>query len=104
MNLGLANGYTQTIKSGDPNNLKVGEFNKIVVEVKDNKNQVVRTIEFNVFRENPADYTLWFIIAGVLGGIILILLILTIVAFTKGGNAKKKGNINDIGIGDYELD
>ncbi len=104
LNLGLANGYTQTIKSGDPNNLKVGEFNKIVVEVKDNNNQVVRTIEFNVFRENPADYTLWFIIAGVLGGIILILLILTIVAFTKGGNAKKKGNINDIGIGDYELD
>ncbi len=104
LNLGLANGYTQTIKSGDPNNLKVGEFNKIVVEVKDSNNQVVRTIEFNVFRENPADYTLWFIIAGVLGGIILILLILTVVAFTKGGKAKKKGNINDIGIGDYELD
>lgn len=95
--------------SSNANSLVAGDYNTVTIEIldKNNSDAVVRTIEVEVFREAaPADYTMWYIIAGVLGGIALILLIIAIIAFTKGGGtgSKRRGNINDIGIGDYELD
>lgn len=88
-------------------NLENGKATTVKVEIVNKAGQVVRTIEIDVFREQaPADFTMWYIIAGVLGAIALILLIVAIIAFTKGGGSgsKRRGNINDIGIGDYELD
>lgn len=88
-------------------NLENGKATTVKVEIVNKAGQVVRTIEIDVFREQaPANFTMWYIIAGVLGAIALILLIVAIIAFTKGGGSgsKRRGNINDIGIGDYELD
>lgn len=107
LNLQLADGYTMGEVVGN-SNFKVGETNKVTVEIKDASGAVVRVLQFNVYRmkADPTEpsYTMWYIIAGVLGGLALILLILTIVGFTTGSGKKRKGNINDIGIGDFNLD
>ncbi len=102
--LQLEEGYTYSVNNAA---LEAGKMNKVTVDIKDSNNTVIRTIELNVYRDAaPADYTMWYIIAGVLGGLALILLIIAIIAFVKGGKggSRRKGNINDIGIGDYELD
>lgn len=104
VDLKLADGYTYTVSG---NTLEEGKMNKVTVQVKDANNNVVKTLELNVYRNvADADYTMWYIIAGVLGGLAIILLIIAIIAFVKGGRggSRRKGNINDIGIGDYELD
>lgn len=104
VDLKLEAGYTYTVSG---NALEEGKMNKVTVQVKDANNNVVKTLELNVYRDAAAaDYTMWYIIAGVLGGLALILLIIAIIAFVKGGKggSRRKGNINDIGIGDYELD
>lgn len=103
--LDLQDGYKLGKIDGNPDNLVNGKHTTIYVNVEDMDGNVVRTLVFNVYRENPpADFTIWYIVAGVLGGLVLILLILTIVGFVKGGGSRRKGNINDIGIGDYDLD
>ncbi|MDE6565492.1 MAG: cadherin-like beta sandwich domain-containing protein [Clostridia bacterium] len=102
--LQLEEGYTFNVSNAA---LEAGKMNKVTVDIKDSTGAVVRTLELNVYRDAaPADYTMWYIIAGVLGGLALILLIIAIIAFVKGGKggSRRKGNINDIGIGDYELD
>ena len=102
--LNLEEGYTYTVSN---NVLTEGKMNKVTVQIKDSTGAVVRTLDLNVYRDAaPADYTMWYIIAGVLGGLAIILLIIAIIAFVKGGKggSKRKGSINDIGIGDYELD
>lgn len=104
LNLSLAEGYTMNVVGKDT--LEVGT-NKMSVEIKDTDGKVVRTIVFNVYREQAdPDYTVWYIVAGVLGGVVLILLILTIVAFVtrSGRSSKRGGNINDSGLGDFALD
>ena len=103
----LESGYTATTK--EINDLKPGEMSEVAIDIIDEATgEVVNTIYFNVLRtaKEAGSSMIWIIVASVLGAIILILLIIMIILLANRGKRSggRKGNINDIGIGDYELD